>query len=145
MVVKIIVYFLLISACLANLVVWTPDDLNGYSIICALSKFGDPFILPHYGRLFFFDLGSGCSIYGNLPQNSYAIVYGISHPCYYSDLALSVQDAGGIGLIIVLEIDNMNYVMYAKNALEASKVTINVIGIGKTNGAKIKKYSSNEI
>ena len=106
-----LVISLLLQGCIASFQIWSPDEVTSLVVTPALANFGNGFLLPEFGKLFFLVYSGSCSFSIQMPENSFAILY--NFPCYYSDLALSVQNSGGIAMIIVLQDDYMEYTLAA--------------------------------
>ena len=140
-----LLYILRFLFSLGDLNVRSPDQLSTLIMSCAISSFGDPFIFPQYGKLYFGQINPDCSFSSILPQNIYVIIYSFPSNCYKSDIALSIQQAGAIGLIFVLNNDNINKIITPKDYISGDQIWINVIGISNTNGKQFKKFSQYDI
>lgn len=135
---------LILKLCLAGLRIWSPDPLTLLDIDNAVATFGDPFAFPRYGKLVPLYYSGDCSFSQIFETNTFAILYGFNH-CYSSDLALSVQEFGGIGIIIVADDDNIDYIINPKDNFSSSLIKILVIAIKKSDGAAIFQYFPSQI
>ena len=136
--------FLLLQGCIALFQVWSPDALTSLVVNPVLASFGNSFLLPQIGKLYFLEYPGSCSFSINIPKNSFAILYNFDG-CYYDDLALSVQNSGGIAMILVLVDDNTVFTMIAHDYRIGASISILSLGISNSNGATLMAYSTKEI
>lgn len=138
-----VIFLSIFKICIANVYILSPDILSVYNIQSSKATFGNPYLYPTYGILVFIKSLMGCRISTQLPPNSYAIIYNYGQ-CFYSDLALSVQNQGGIGAIFT-NINSFDYAIKAKNPQDGNKVNILVIGINTTYSNLLSQYSDLQI
>ena len=135
---------LLIKVCLGDLVIWSPDNLASLSISLATANFGQGSLLPIYGKLYFIQSSGNCTLSSPIPPHSFAILYGFTS-CYFSDLALSVQNSGGLMMISVMPNDEMNFIMSAESEAIAEKIIITCISISNSTASIILNYANKKI
>jgi hypothetical protein len=137
-----IILLTIFNFCIADIYIFSPDALSKSIIQCSTATFGNPYLYPTYGKLEFIQTLDKCGISAPLPPNSYAIIYN-SGPCYYSDLALSVQSQGGIGAIFTnFPIDDF---LSPKTLEDGNQVNILVIGISTKDSNLLSEYNNKEI
>lgn len=136
--------WLFINICLARLSIWSPDELISLSIANAIASFGDPFIFPRYGRLVPVYYSGKCSFSERFEENTFALLYGFDD-CYFSDLAISTQNSGGIGMIDVASYENINYIMIPKDEASGKTIDILSITIQNSDGQRLSQYSDSTI
>lgn len=135
---------LFIKICIGGLSIWSPDSLSSLQISNAIATFGDPFLLPRYGKLFRVDFADSCSFSLDFPMNAIAILYNF-RGCYYSDLAISVQNSGGIGMISVKNNNNLNFIMVGKDYESSRLINILAISIKWSDGDLLAPYLSKDV
>ena len=140
-----LVIYIIFTITRARLQILSPIELSALDIPFAVSKFGDPYLYEHVGKLIPIQKALGCSIPSDIYlTNNYALLYGFDS-CYFSSLALSVQNAGGIGMIFVNPLDDLNFLLSANDSTTVSQVNITCIAIRNSSGSLLKEYSSTNI
>ena len=140
-----LVFYLSITACLGGLSIVSPDEIQQEIISYATASFGNPGYYPIFGELMLITATS-CSFAIPLGSYSIGLVYlNSTSPCSYSALALNIQNSGGIGVIFVLEDENLNYSLPPANDIEGMAVQILVLGIPLSLGEVILSQSDKQI
>ena len=139
----LLVIFCLVIDCKGILILWTPIELYNIQILTQAASFGDPSLVPRYGTIVIMDEANSCLV-TSLVINSFAVFYNYSS-CSYSDLAQNVQNAGGIGLIIVSSSDTINNVIISKTYDSGINITIAVFMISSTDGLLLIENNKNKI
>ena len=135
----------LLNNCFANLEIVSPDELQQNIIEYTTANFGSPGYYPIFGKLIPITV-CDCSFTLSLNSYSFGLVYlNSTFPCYFSDIALSVQNSGGIGLIFVFSDDNFNIDLVPSTDEAGAAINILVLGISASLGLTLFSHSNEEI
>ena len=136
--------FLILKTAFSTLFIWSPHEIAQSTNEVSIASFGDPFLYQRYGKLVLITNNNDCSIKGTNLKNSFAVLYGYPK-CFFSDLAISVQSLGGIGMIRVRSDEDIDILMVPKDSLSGDLIKILVISIKKSLGTTLSLFKNKEI
>ena len=136
-------FFELLKVCLGGLSIVSPDKLANSNVSISLAAFGNPSVFEIYGRLRFVNL-TNCNLNQQFMNTDLIIVFNIVH-CFYSDIALSVQNSGA-GAVIFADPDWYSDTLYLPKDLDSGNhINILVIGISDKQAYKYLEYENIQI
>ena len=136
--------FLILKTAFSTLFIWSPHEIAQSTNEVSIASFGEPFLYQRYGKLVLITNNNDCSIKGTNLKNSFAVLYGYPK-CFFSDLAISVQSLGGIGMIRVRSDEDIDILMVPKDSLSGDLIKILVISIKKSLGTTLSLFKNKEI
>ena len=123
----------------------SPDSLQQEINNYVYANFGNPGYYPLFGKLVPISF-SACTFSVPLDSNSFGLVYfNTSLNCEITDLALSVQNSGGSGIVIALPDDNTFFYFTSSDTVKAAEINILVLGIGFSLGNTLRSFTDVEI
>ena len=133
----------MIGSCVADLVIYSPDELQQTVPVWLAIHYGNPSLYPTLGKLVFVEVNN-CQVSSTLDSSSFAIFhYPDLSSCLFEDIMLSVQIHGGIGAV------GMSNVNYGDTyiLIPAGPYNISIIGfvINHSIGIQLLEYSKKEI
>ena len=131
--------------CSGTLNIVSPDDLSQEVSDYAVASFGNPGLYPIFGRIVPIT-AYDCTFYQPLESNSIALVtLSTTSVCYYSDLALSVQNSGGVAFIYISFSEYIDFFMVPISTTEGAKIQILSLAIQNSLGQALLSHSNEEI
>ena len=90
-------FFALLKVCFGGLSIVSPDNLANSKVPFSVASFGNPSVFEIYGRLRFVNV-TNCNLNQQFMNTDFIVAFSVSS-CYFSDIALSVQNSGAGAVI----------------------------------------------